>query len=488
MSVTLSGSNAGLFNRIALLAAIARNWVAMKGGTATTPVASGASLATYGTTLETYAASGTAVSAELGDHWATLEAFRTAGGGFMTQLKAIASKVLIRMVDADASLPVRDETTALKELIRQMIGSGSVSNPDNDVNASTVSIGSQTSVGSPVGTLKVVLSAKKGTGVTLQTPFAETLRVRVETDAQSSTGGATARQEQVSVKGQVAVNDVFDHRYPAGSGVSKTLNLVDGRLNNSGGNKLYNSSFDSFNSTNYPVDWVITSGTAGTHVFASGASDAATGGTNALKLTGSGGTTITLTHSFDTAHSTTQGSGGTPYELVPGTQYAFHVLVKALSAAPAAGVLRFSLVDASGDVLNDDFGTANSTDVDLTLITTSYVSYTGTFRVPSNLGTDTPLKLRITTSTAITNSSSIVIDDLALAPMTSLYDGGPSAAAFAAETAPVIGDSWTFAVSNTRGLFMDWFERFFSLAAKGLVLPYDTGAGETIADSIITGL
>ena len=48
----------------------------------------------------------------------------------------------------------------------------------------------------------------------------------------------------------------------------------------------------------------------------------------------------------------------------------------------------------------------------------------------------------------------------------------------------VIGDTFTIAVTNNRaGSFQEWFERFFDMRAKGLLLPSDTSG--SIADSLI---
>lgn len=490
MAISLTNSGAGVFDRIGLLAARCRDMIALKGGTATTPVAAGASLSTFGTTLEDYADASPAVSAEIDGHWQSIDSIRSALGVGFDSWKRIAEKILVRMVDVDSPLAQKDVESALKELIRQMVGA-TLSSPSNDVNASTISLGTQTNgTPTPTGTCKIIQSGKDGRGQSWQTVFAEVIRAACVADAQSATtGGATARQESIRFTGAAQVTDVFSHLYPAGSGASNTLQLSDARLDNSGQNVLYNGSFDRFLSTNTPEEWVIVSGPAGTNVFAAGQAEAATGGTNALKLTGAGGTTITLTHSFDTAATATIGSGGTPYELLPTTQYAICLWVKALSAAPAAGVLRVALRLTDGTtVIADDFAVNNTFDIDLTLITTSYVAYTGTFRVPTVLSTSTPFKLVLTTSTNITNGNSVVIDDVAMVPMTVLYAGGPSVAAFAGPVNPVINDYWTLTNSNTRGLFVDWFQRFFDLNAKGLHLPVDTAAGETLVDTLISGV
>ena len=76
--------------------------------------------------------------------------------------------------------------------------------------------------------------------------------------------------------------------------------------------------------------------------------------------------------------------------------------------------------------------------------------------------------------------------------MDSLYSGGPQAAIFSGKTpftkgsAQVAPDSFTITVTNDRaGEFQEWFERMFDMAAKGLILPSDSGGSETQSDALI---
>jgi hypothetical protein len=251
-------------------------------------------------------------------------------------------------------------------------------------------------------------------------------------------------------------------------------------LDNSGGNKLYNSDFETFTTSNVPDNWIIATGTAGTHIFASGSTDAYTG-SNALKITGDAGSTLsTVRQTFATTPSTTVGSGGTSGTLTAGEQYAVNGFVK-VSAAPAAGVLRIRLVDGSNNVINDDSGTANSFTVSLTTQTTSYAAFNGTFRIPSVL--PTTIKLEVGLSTAIDSGKSLYIDDLALTPMVSLYSGGPSFAAFASSTKVAVNDMWTLTTTNTMGGFAVWMERFFGMRDRGLQLAYS--GTNAISDTLI---
>jgi len=171
-------------------------------------------------------------------------------------------------------------------------------------------------------------------------------------------------------------------------------------------------------------------------------------------------------------------------------QYAFN-LWAATDSAPAAGVITVDLVDGiGGSVIADQAGTNNSFTIDCTTLTTSFVAKNGVFRIPKVLPPIVFLRIRITT--AVSNTSSIFLDEAALIEMTALYAGGPSAAAFAGTLALYPGDAQVSAdgftittTNNGAGAFQRAFERNFDMAAKGLLLPSNAGGTETISDSLI---
>jgi len=463
-----------VFKRLGACAGAAANVVSLMGGTATTDVASGASMQTRGTTLESYAAESPAVSKSIDGHWTYISSWQSSQASFLSQLATLAQKILLEQVRLDANLPSStDVTAAWTEVIRQMRAASA------SLNASTVACGAQTSVGSPVGNPIAVVSLKNAYGSTYQTLLAEKLRLSITAD--SISGGATSRRESWKLQGAQSAASVYGYDWPGGSGATLTGSIIDAQIDNTGGNLLTNGDFETATTSNYFDNWVHQTGAAGTDIFASGSGDAYTQ-SNALKLTGDGSTLIKLYQEFNKTASTTAGSGGTPGRLAASTQYAVHGKIKAISSAPAAGVLRVALVDSSGTVINDDYGTANSFTVDLTAQTTSFASFSGSFRTPTNLPTTVRLELKVTT--AITNTKSVVIDDLAFAAMSQLYTGGPSIAVFSGSTTPVLGDAWTLTTTNTMGVMAAWMERFFGLASKNLVIPYS--GSPTCADSLVS--
>lgn len=461
-----------IFTRIGLFSRGYGDLVSLMGGTTTSTVTSNASWQTRGTSIETELASAPALS-EYFDPWSIINSWRSTQGGLFSQLQNGLHNLVIETVHADTPLQQKTITAALTELFRQMRASS------DDIDAMTVSAGAQTALGSPTGTPSIVVTVKTPLGEVAQTAFAEVLRFTTVTDSYTN---ATARQEQMTVAGKVAV-PYTAYNWPQGSGAAGSITLVDAQLNNSGGNKLYDSDFENYDTTNYPRNWVILTGAVTTNVLAGGAGYTQS---NSVKFLGDAGGTLTKIYQpFDTTATSVAGTGGTPATLKPSTRYAINLFTK-VSSVPGAGVLRIALTDGSNTVVNDDFGTANSFNIDLTAETTDWNDNNGVFITPAATPS-TGYRLQIGLTTAISDTVSVFIDDIALTEMTELYKGGPCVAAFAGATKVVIGDKWTSTISNnfTTADFALWLERWFNLRDKGLQAPYDTGGTESIADSLI---
>jgi hypothetical protein len=163
-------------------------------------------------------------------------------------------------------------------------------------------------------------------------------------------------------------------------------------------------------------------------------------------------------------------------------QYAFSTLIR-VDSAPAAGVITVDLVDGiGGSVIADDAGTNNSFTIDPTALTSTWVNATGVFRTPSNLPATVYLRFRA--STAISNTSSVFVDEMQLRAMTRLYAGGVYATLVDGRTAWVAGDRITLAVTNDRaGAIHEWMNRVFDLRDNDVLFP--TSGSETIADTLI---
>ena len=393
-----------------------------------------------------------------GLHSATAS-YRRVHGTMTSYLRTLAQNTVIGMVHDDNPLPSKDLSTAMTELIRQMTANS------ESVNGSSASV-SVTADSNNTGTSVVIASVLDKYGQTLQYAFDEDIILRIQTDSQS---GGTARQEQYTISGEAAAQDVLGYDWPAGSGASSSGTVVNPTLDASN-NRLTNSDFESFTGST-PDKWTVT----GSNVSAGGLSHAQFG-SNSLAITGDDAEQTTIHQDFNS-------STGTTARLSPATVYAVNLWSK-VSAVPANGVLRVALVDGSNTVVNDDAGTANSFTVDLTGETTSFASHNGFFRTPSVLPSTLRIQLKLTT--VLEDTIVLYIDDLAMTAALQTYVGGPYVAVFPSATNPVIGDRWTIAVTSTLGAFQKLFERYFSMRSLGLTIPFDASASETIADSLLS--
>lgn len=381
-------------------------------------------------------------------------------------VQSVGRQTVIDMVSDDNPQEDRGLSTALTELKTQMESSGD----DIDYNITSAS---SVAGGSNNGDGVVVLSTKNGDGLVKQHVVAEDILITCTADSQS--GGATAGNESFSVNGQVNTVDRLHWNYPQGSSASTTITGILASGDNATGNKLTNSDFETFTVTNTPDNWTIDVGSAGTEIL----EEATTifEGSKALEIVGDGSTLTGISQIFD---DSTNGTAGT---LSPNTLYSICLWMK-VDVVPGAGVLTVDLYDGSS-IINDDAGTANSFTVTLSSVTTSYVAYTGVFITPRLL--PSTIRLRVRLSTALSTGSSLFIDHVSMGTMTELYAGGPSANVHTGTTIFLVDDFFTITAANDNA--SDWatmLQRLFDMRTLGIQLPYDTGAAETIADSLLT--
>lgn len=383
--------------------------------------------------------------------WADRDAHRAAQKTFMSRLQAYAQATVIAMVDADTTLPAPTLANALAELIRQMKGS------TDSVNASAPAVTAATDAGN-TGDAISGATVKDVYGKNAEHVSPETLVALATSD---SGLGATLSAEPWTVKGEAIETDRLAYTWPVGSGASKALTAVDAKDDTV--NYLANGAFNTFTVANTPDDWTVQAGTPGTDIL-----DGTTGayqGSHCLKFTGQGSPVLSQIWQA--------------VDLEPNTVYALCYRIKDSGAGLLAGVVSFDLYNGSS-VVTDDAGTSNSTTKAFGTTTGSYVGYVAFFITPKVL--PSTLRLRIHVSTALTSGESMFIDHVALVPATQLYTGGPFAAIFSGATATVKNDRFTFAVTNTQGVFQEWFDRWFDMKKLGLQLPSDAGGSETIVD------
>jgi hypothetical protein len=227
-----------------------------------------------------------------------------------------------------------------------------------------------------------------------------------------------------------------------------------------------------------------------------------TGVTNPSQLTSvSSLDTGTITHSTTTASSANVFRGARavefnsngaelttiqiPVTLTAQTQYVFCCFMK-VDVVPVAGVMTIDLVDGvGGNVLADDEGASNSLPVSAPGLSGGFTPQTAVFRTPKDMPAQAYLRIRI--SSAVSNTTSVFIDEVYLGPMDEAYADGPSLAVFDGSTAWLLDDQITATITNDRGgLFHEYLDRMLSLRESRLQFPTVTNGSETQSDDLIT--
>lgn len=392
--------------------------------------------------------------------------YRGSADTFLADLVTLAQNTVIQMVYDDVGISPQTIEVAMAELIRQMTASA------DDVDASA--IGSSVAYGSSNnGDGVAVVSVTDGFAKLCQYALAEDIVLTCVNDSQ--TGGVEEGFEVFDAAGEAAV-DPLEPEWPAGSSAATQVTAISA-AEDAGTNLLTNGDMETFTVADIPDQWVIDVGTAGASVFDVGAPDQYDGSA-ALRFLGDGAELTRISQVFDDAGA---GTGG---ELLPNTVYAIDIVTK-VSSAPAAGALRVSLQTAADVVMTDDASTNLSMTIDLTAETSSYAHHTAIFRTPRVIPAGAQFVVELTT--AITNTHSLYIDEVAMAPATRLYSGGPFVGVFKGADKWVEDDRIVLTITNdAAGAFQQAFERIFGMRAMGLVLPYDAGGTETVLDTLIS--
>lgn len=172
--------------------------------------------------------------------------------------------------------------------------------------------------------------------------------------------------------------------------------------------------------------------------------------------------------------------------LLPRAAYCFNAYMK-VDAFPAAGVITVRLVDGAGSVINNVQGVANSFTINplsgQDLSTSAFTAVNGWFQTPTVI--PEVVYLEIKTTTAISNTASLFIDEVTLVAGQPFYVGGPNVAVFSGQTPFGVRNTWDVTVTNDRaGKFQEAF--FRNGYSRGtFLLPSDDAGGETINDNLI---
>jgi hypothetical protein len=392
-------------------------------------------------------------------------------GGVLNDVRAAAERTIIEMCFAEANtagavntMRSRQITDALIWLIRQMDADA------KKVDGTTITKSSAAYGATNVGNGRFVYNTEAPNillGSTNDWPNirSETLEARCIQDA---TNGAISRGAEVfEIRGQPSYSPL-DYRFPAGSGTMTRVATVSAAVDAGGiyENQLTNSDFED-QTSNLADQWSLVTGAAGTQFQTE-----STGfrGTKSIKLNAGSGV-------FDIRQALASPAGSLG-RLTPDRPYVLSFAYKI--DAGAAGVIRVSVKDGSGNII--DSGNFFNTQT-VTGGSTSWAFVNTTIRSPRNIPQET--YLHIETTTAITTAAAYV-DEVILAELKPIANGGQSIAMIAGATDWRVDDNGRFEFLNVdEGAFVRAFDRLFDMYGKGLSLPQNYSGTETISDGLI---
>lgn len=222
-------------------------------------------------------------------------------------------------------------------------------------------------------------------------------------------------------------------------------------------NFLTNADFEDFTVANLPDGWVAEAGTVGTHIKANSTAAKVAHGSKSLQLVGDGTqATIKLSQAFGTGSLNTN------------RMYLVSAQIIA-DASIGAGTLTIQL-EGTGYTP----GSTEKIEIASGSLPTSFQLKTFLVMLPASLPDD--LKLVVKWDGTPSSGKNLYVDDLGMAPIQ--YGGGVGAAVVRGTVPFSKGDSYSFTVANTEGLFQRAFRQIF-----GVQLP--SSGSPTISDSLI---
>lgn len=370
------------------------------------------------------------------------------------------SELLIELGAPEASL-----SGALARLIEQM------NDEAKTVNASTPAIGAVSAEsgnngnGTVITTLlldrvnspgsrqgKTMPAHAEYANLTSELIIAEPIEVRCTAD--SFVDGASEGGESFDVTGKLP-DDTHGVRTFEGSGIVGTVQGIHGNT----AAFLSNADFETFTVADTPDDWTIDAGAVTTNIR-DGSGANAYHGTLSLNFLGDGATA-------NIQVSQAMPAGG----VEAGRRYWVTARIKA-DATIAAGTLtiQFEGTDYTA-------GAAEKITIAPGSLPTTWTLFS--FNVLMPLEIPVGLKLVIKWTGTPTAAKNVYIDDVGMAAV--VYGAGFGIGVVRGSDPFARNDRFAFSLTNTEGVFQKFARR-----ALGIQLPSDSGAAETIADSLAT--
>tara|TARA_R110000824_G_scaffold41253_8_gene122917 strand:+ start:504 stop:1889 length:1386 start_codon:yes stop_codon:yes gene_type:complete len=460
MAVTIAGTN-GLFTRLGKLFFIAEKVEAHQGTGAN-------SLADeIEDTVDTFSSADMHMVSNFTGRDAILSHQKNAANIY-NDIKGIAQRSVIEMVNDDTTLNQKTLRHALVELIDQMGTSQDVA----DAVFSVAGDDAPASIGG-TGDGKYFTSSSNGKGKKFQYLRVGSTTLECVKDAQVT---GTAGRETFTLQSDKAISDIRDPAWPGGYGNTNAIAVSDPSYQQQtavGRNMLANGNFETFTVANTPDNWTVVTGTLGTTLLSE--ATVVHRGSKALEIVGDGSQLTKITQTFDTVGQTTA-------KFRPETRYGLCFWVR-IDAAVAAGVLKVRIYKADGSTVLDE------ADISITLSSgltdNTWTAQAVTFSTPLVL--ESSYKISVELTTAVTNTAHVYIDGLQVIRMPHLTNNSsfhiaviPGATDFKLE------DEAKLAITqSTVSKFQKYLNKFLGLDQMDLQMPYVTDGSETAADSLI---
>jgi len=303
------------------------------------------------------------------------------------------------------------------------------------------------------------------------TPLAETLTARCVKDARD--GSLILGNERFEVAGDNAV-DRLDRTWPQGSGCRVLMNATCSDMDSRSGpgqNMLTNSGFERVDGASFPLDWTIGTGTAGTNI---GAVTTPYRGSYSIRFEGDG----------SAERSVYQIMGQGPRARIKtNTSYVISARIKAAVADLTQGIIQIGLADSTGTVISGCVA-AQTFSGGSPLPEATWTHLTAAITTPLNLGS--VVQFRIQTGAgggALANTARLLIDEVVLAEVVTLYPGGPGAVIVPGTANFELADSMKVSIAKTQAEWHLELDRYLDLAGRGIRFP--TSNTPTISSGLI---
>ena len=291
------------------------------------------------------------------------------------------------------------------------------------------------------------------------TPLAETITARCVKDARD--GSLILGNERFEVSGDNAV-DRLDRRWPEGSGCHVLMNATCSDMDSRSGpgqNMLTNSGFERRDSTPFPLDWTAGVGTIGTNLTSTGT---AFRGSYGLRFEGDG--------SAERSVFQIMGQGARA-RVKTNTSYVISVRIRAATSDLTQGIFQVGLADSTGTMISGCVA-AQTFSVGSPLPAASWTHLRAAITTPLNLGSE--IQFRIQTGSgggALANTARLIIDEVILAEVVTLYPGGPGAVIVPGTANFELDDSMKVSIAKTQAEWHLELDRYLDLAGKGIRFP-----------------